>query len=188
MNAAPMEHSGGRDAAALLSSFDSSEHGLWLPRYRLEKRAGDPIPGETLEEFLARVQPWEVREGEGNLLVNAGIALMLDKLIGAAGTVFDNTNAYIGVGDSTTAAAAAQTDLQAATNKLRVGMDATYPNRSAQTMTWRSTFGSGQANYHWQEWAIFNAAAAGTMLNRKVEDLGTKASGSWTLAVSVTIS
>lgn len=179
----------GLDLAVVAAEQRGREPAKWGVRWRLEKRHGDAGDlGLGLEEFLAREAPYEVIEGEGNLLVNAGIQLMLDKLIGAAGTVFDNTNAYIGVGDSTTAAAAAQTDLQAATNKIRVGMDATYPNRSGQTMTWRTTYGSGQANFHWQEWAIFNAAAAGTMLNRKVEDLGTKASGSWTLAVSVTIS
>lgn len=184
-----MEQPTGLDRALVSAEISGHEPAKWHVKWRLEKRhedAGDL--GLSLEEFLSRYAPYEVIEGEGNLLVNAGIQLMLDKLIGAAGTVFDNTNAYIGVGDSTTAAAASQTDLQAATNKVRVGMDATYPSRSGQTMTWRSTFGSGQGNFHWQEWAIFNAAAAGTMLNRKVEDLGTKASGSWTLAVSVTIS
>lgn len=151
--------------------------GHWHASWMVEKF----IDGET--------DPYEVIRGEGNLLVNAGIQKLEDLLIGAGGTVFDNTNAYLGVGDSSTAAAASQTDLQAATNKLRKAMDATYPSRASQTVTWRSTFASADANWAWQEWAIFNAAAAGTMLNRKVESLGTKVSGtSWVLTVTVSIS
>ena len=133
-------------------------------------------------------KPYDVQQGEGNILVNAGIQLMLDLLIGAGGTVFSNANARIGVGDSTTAAAASQTDLQAATNKLRKAMDATFPSRAAQTLTFKSSFTSGEANFAWQEWAIFNSSSGATMLNRKVESLGTKSSGTWTLQVDLTIS
>jgi hypothetical protein len=159
------------------------DRGRWLARWRLEKF-------HEHEDLVraGRAEPWEVIEGEGNILVNAGIALMLDKLIGAAGDVFSNANAHIGVGDSSTAASATQTDLQAATNKLRKAMEATYPSRSGQTMTWRSVFGAADANFAWAEWAIFNASSSGTMLNRKVESLGTKSGGSWQLTVSITIS
>lgn len=145
-------------------------------------------PGEwTAEEIDAGLAPEpEVREAEDNILVNTGIALMEDLLIGAGGTVFSNANAYLGVGDSTTAAAASQTDLQAATNKLRKAMDATFPSRSGQTLTFRSTFATTDANFSIQEQATFNASSAGTMLNRKVTDLGTKTSAS-TLQLTMTI-
>jgi hypothetical protein len=103
-----------------------------------------------------------------NLVVNVGGALMLDKLIGGAGTVFSNANAHIGIGDSATAPAVGQTDLVAATNKLRKAMDATFPSRSGQVMTFKSTFGTGDANYLWNEIALFNAAAAGDMFSRSL--------------------
>lgn len=121
-------------------------------------------------------------------LTNAGRDVIAAMLIGESTTDFNNANAHIGVGDSTTAFAAAQTDLQAATNKLRKAMDATYPTRSTNVLTFRSTFATGEANFAWQEWGVFNAAAAGTMLNRKVESLGTKASTqSWQLTVTNTV-
>lgn len=167
---------------------------FWEAHWRLEKRYEDvdeyaPLGGMLAREEFHRIfEPYEVIEGEGNILVNVGIQLMLDLLIGAGGTVFSNANAHVGVGDSTTAAAAGQTDLQAATNKLRKAMEATFPSRSGQTLTFKSVFGSGDANFDWEEWAIFNAAAAGTMLNRKVQDFGTKSTGTWTLTVTVTIS
>lgn len=126
-----------------------------------------------------------IYEGE-NILVNVGIQLLLDKLIGAAGTVFDNANAYIGIGDSNTAPAAGQTDLQAASNKVRKAMDATFPSRSGQTMTWRCTFATSEGNFSIQEAGIFNAAAAGTMLNRLLAALGTKTSAT-TLQVTATL-
>lgn len=103
-------------------------------------------------------------------------------------TFFNNANAYIGVGDSTTAFAAAQTDLQAATNKLRKAMDATFPTRAVNVLTFKSTFVGADANFAWNEFGVFNAASAGTMLVRKVESHGTKASGdSWSFTVSVTV-
>lgn len=121
-------------------------------------------------------------------LTNAGRDFIAQDIIGESVTEFNNASAHIGVGDSTTAFAVAQTDLQAATNKLRKAMDATYPTRSGNILTFRATFANGEANFAWQEWGVFNAAAAGTMLNRKVESLGTKQSTqSWQLTVTNTV-
>ena len=107
---------------------------------------------------------------------------------GEAVTAFSNANAYIGAGDSTTAFDAGQTDLQATTNKLRKAMDATYPQRSGNVLTFRSTFATGEANWAWQEWAIFNASTAGVMMQRKVESLGTKTSAqSWQMTATITL-
>lgn len=103
-------------------------------------------------------------------------------------TPYDNSNAYLGVGDSNTAFDAAQTDLQAATNKFRQGMEASYPQLATNVLTFRSVFGTSDANFDWEEWGIFNDAAAGTMLTRKAESLGTKANTqSWQLTVTVTV-
>lgn len=121
-------------------------------------------------------------------LTNAGRDLIAADIIGEAVAEFNNANAHIGVGDSTTAFAVTQTNLQAATNLLRKAMDATYPTRSGNVLTFRSTFTTAEANFAWQEWGVFNAASAGTMLNRKVESLGTKASTqSWQITVTNTI-
>jgi hypothetical protein len=109
----------------------------------------------------------------------------------APGPLYDNTNAYLGVGDSTTAFANTQTDLVAATNRLKKGMEATYPTIAANVLTFRSLFGTGDANFAWQEWGVFNAGpafATGTMMSRKVESLGTKTSAqSWQLTATITI-
>ena len=121
-------------------------------------------------------------------LTNAGRDFIATDIIGETVTEFSNANAHLGVGDSATAFAATQTDLQAATNKLRKAMEATYPQRTANVLTFRSLFGTGDANFAWAEWGVFNAASAGTMLSRKVEALGTKTSAqSWQLTATVTI-
>lgn len=105
----------------------------------------------------------------------------------ASTPLYDNANSYIGVGDSSTAFAATQTDLVAATNKLRKAMDSTYPTIATNVLVFRSTFATGDANYAWNEWGIFNAAAAGTMMSRKVESLGTKPSNqSWQFTATIT--
>lgn len=127
---------------------------------------------------------------EGNLLLNEGIADLLDLACGlGTPTAFNNANARLGVGDSAAAEAATQTDLQAATNKTYKAMSASYPARSAQTVTWRAVFASADANYAWAEFCVDNGATALKTLNRKVSAQGTKASGqTWTLDLSITLS
>src|SRR4051812_2288362 len=121
-------------------------------------------------------------------LTNAGRNLIASALIGAAYTTFAAANAYIGAGDSNTVFAASQTDLQASSNKLRKAMDATFPTQSTNVLTFQATFATGDANFAWEEWAVFNASSSGTMLNRKVESLGTKTSAqSWQFNVALTV-
>lgn len=122
-------------------------------------------------------------------LVNSGRDYFVDAVVGTAVTPFDTANAHIGVGDSATAHAVAQADLVATTNKLRKVQDGGYPTRSTNVLTFRSTFGTADANFAWNEWGVFNAATGGTMLNRKVEALGTKPNTqTWQFTVTVTIS
>jgi hypothetical protein len=122
-------------------------------------------------------------------LTNVGVDLMASAVIGAAYTPFNNANAYIGVGDSTTAFAKTQTDLQASPNKAYKAMDASYPLiASGNVLTFESTFSTTDANFAWQEWAVFNAPSGGVMLNRKVESLGTKPNTQiWVFTVTLTV-
>jgi len=122
-------------------------------------------------------------------LTNAGRDFIAQAIVNDTPTFFDNTNAYLGIGDSTTAFDVTQTDLQSVANKTRKGMDAIYPQRTDNELTFKATFGSDEANYVWNEWGIFNASVGGTMLNRKVEspNLGTKSGGQWVLTVILTV-
>lgn len=128
---------------------------------------------------------------EGNLLLNEGIAVVLDLACAMASpTAFSNAAAYLGVGDSSTAAAATQTGLQASTNKAYIAMESGYPQRSNQTVSFRSVFGSSDGNFAWAEFTVANGNSdAAANLNRVVSSQGTKASGqTWTLTLTITLS
>lgn len=141
------------------------------------------------DEAFARGDAFEVVDVPGNMLLNEGINALLTLAIGGSETAFSNANARLGVGDSSAAEAATQTDLQAATNKTYKAMAATYPQVSAQTVTFRSVFTGAEANYSWQEFCVDNGAGAAKTLNRKVSNQGTKVNGqTWTLDVAITLS
>jgi len=129
------------------------------------------------------------QEFEHNLLLNEGITALLNLLIGAAETAFSNANAYIGVGDSATAAVATQTGLQAATNKLYKAMDTGYPQISNQTVSFRSTFTTSEANWDWNEATVASGNSdSADNLNRKVQAMGVKTSSTArAITVQVTI-
>lgn len=214
--------------------------------------------------FFFEQTPFETIRKRDNVLTVGGASIFLEAAKGAAPTYFSNANSYIGVGDSSTTEVRSQTDLQAASNKLRVAMDSTYPTHSTGTavktitgatnatpivvtsashgysngdfvhvasvagntaanglwsianqatntfelvgsvgsgaytsggdvtvfnvMVWQSTFSTSQANFAWNEWGIFNASAAGTMLNRKTFSGGTKTSAaSWQFKVAIAL-
>jgi hypothetical protein len=120
-------------------------------------------------------------------LTSAGAVFLAQAAINDSPTFFSSgVNAYLGVGDSTTAFDVAQTDLQAASNKTRKVATA---SRASGVVTFVSTFTTSDANYFWKETAIFNASSGGTMLSRKVEspDLGEKVNTqTWVLTVTAT--
>jgi hypothetical protein len=178
----------------ILAGDSVHESGRWNCEFKIEKFWGDDVEGQ---------EPYETIVTD-NLLMYGGVSCLWQGLLGnmtattgQALTKFDNANAAIGVGDSTTAEAATHTNLQASTNKLRKGMNATYPVHTdgtvvgAASIQFQSTFGTAEGNYAWQECAVFNSATDGTgrMLNRKVQSLGTKTSASsWQVTVTITIS
>ena len=129
-------------------------------------------------------------EFEGNCLLNEGINQLFTIICSGSGTGWTNAAARLGVGDSNTAADPTDTGLKAASNKLWKAMDASYPTYgTAQKATFRSTFGSGDANYAWNEFTVVNAADdGGQNLNRKVSAQGTKTSGqTWELTLEISL-
>lgn len=154
-----------------------------------------------LEKFDGRGRLVARRESHGNLVMFGGWSCMLECLIGNGTgtggqtlTYFNNANAHLGWGDSSTAADATHTDLQAAINKMREPMDATYPQHTDGTVTgsrsivFKATAEAADANWAWNEWGVFNGLTGGRMLNRKVEALGTKASpAEWAHTITITL-
>lgn len=149
------------------------------------------------DELRAFCTPDSFIDAPGNSLTNAGLTRITSLIIGGGGQAATNTAARIGVGDSTTAFGASQTDLQASTNKYFKVMDATFPSTSTGVITFKSTFATGDANFAWQEWGVdigtptvsSGSTVSATLLNRKVASLGTKTNAaSWAFTVTITLS
>ena len=118
-------------------------------------------------------------------LTTQGLMYIAQAITGQV-ALFDNSNARIGVGNGTGAFSTSQTDLQG-TARFRKGMDSGYPIVTPPSITFRSTFTPGEANFAWNEWGIFNAATGGVMLSRAVESNGTKLNNqTWIIEVDVT--
>lgn len=103
------------------------------------------------------------------MITNTGMASVAGLILTDVGdTAYD----YVGIGDSNTAESAAHTDLQGTTKVRAAGtgtrVTTTQTNDTAQIVyTFSSSDGlSGTDSI--QEAAVFNAAAAGTMLFRKI--------------------
>lgn len=167
------------------------------------RRSGIVAPsGSELARILG---PDAMAEWEGNLLVNVGIQRLEDLLIGVGSiAAYTNATARLGTGNGTTAAAATDTDLSASagsSNRWFNVMDPTFPLRSAQTLTFKSTFASGDGNYAWNEWGIdgggassavvgANGSSTAALLNHKSSAaLGTKVAGAiWAFTATLVIS
>lgn len=160
------------------------DSGLWRCRFAVADYEGDIDPAR-----LGELTPIRVVETD-NLLVYGGVSALWQCLIGngtatagAALTFFNNANATIGAGNGTTVAAAGDTNLTGL-SKLRKGMNSGYPQHTdgttsaAAKVTFQATFGTGDANFDWQEIGIFNhlTDGSGRMLNRKVQAIGVKSS------------
>lgn len=177
----------------------------WLAKinWKIHKFTGD-YPNMTAEEIMAAgVKPYAIDEFNGNCLLNGGInSLLVPALIGSATKFIDTTNGCIGVGDSSTAAAASQSALQAGTNHLWVIVTATTGSGADQKLVVAATFASAQANFAWNEICCGTTTTPSSLpadaatppetdvvLNRLVSSMGTKASGAtWTVTLTITFS
>jgi hypothetical protein len=140
-----------------------------------------------VEKFDAEGKLYDVAEAE-NIFLTAGINEIWKLVTGQSANTFTNAQAQIGIGDSSTAAAAGQTDLLAATNKTYKAMNGSFPTvPSAGAVQFQATFASADANYAWQEFVVKQGTSS-ICIDRGVAAMGTKASGtSWTATVTLTI-
>ena len=119
-------------------------------------------------------------------LTDAGKDHIAAVLIGEPVTDYDGANSYLGVGDSSAAFAASQTDLQGTSDRKLT--DPGNPERVNNTLTFRATWPDGDAEFAWEEVGLFNASTGGTMMLREVQSLGTKPSGqAWRLTLTVDV-
>lgn len=199
----------GREEAFVSSETTTHESYLWVPTAWVDKFDDDQTAWAMLKLDQERItaadfealgiKPYETLDAGKNLLTTAGLTRLTSLLNGAGGQAATNTATRIGVGNGAGTAAVGDTALSAAAgsaNQWWQIMDATFPSTSAGVVTFKSTFGTADGNFAWNEWAIdigtptvtSGATVNATMLNHKTSAaLGTKASGStWAFTVTIT--
>jgi hypothetical protein len=165
-------------------------------------------PRYDYERFFAENEPYEVLEHDINLATNLGVQALWRIFVGLGTSAapsatnraafFSSSNAYIGVGNGTTAPSQSDTNL-VGTSKYFKAMDSGYPqapsfdpNGSRQVM-FMATFGTTEANFAWNEVGLanadLNANTNGILFNRSTVSWGTKTSSdTWTVAIVLRVS
>lgn len=123
----------------------------------------------------------EVREID-NLVVDAGLDYIASRMEGVSEAVMS----HMGLGSGSTAADAADTDLETLLG-AREALDSTTVTNNQ--VVYVATFEAGDATGSVREAGIFNASTSGTMLCRTVFDVVNKAaddtlSVTWTITIS----
>lgn len=120
----------------------------------------------------------DVREIE-NLVVNSGIAFIAQRLISTPTAM-----SHMAIGTGTTAAAAAQTALVTEVGRVALTSSTNITTTvTNDTVQYVASFPAGTGTGAITEAGIFNAASAGTMLNRTVFSVVNKGAGD---AMSIT--
>lgn len=141
------------------------------------------------------VAPYQVTRDENcNQIIQAGWVALLGGIAGTSiATKFSGTAGRIGIGTSTAATSYTQTALTADTGgssttsyyQLVSAAPAIVTVSSPPTLTLTATFGTGVANFAWQEFGTDNYTASGVttagtgsvFINRGLSSQGTKSSG-----------
>jgi hypothetical protein len=132
---------------------------------------------------------------EHNLITTGGWNRALTLLIGGGGSTLASGSARIGVGTGTAAASINDVNLSAATSgatarfwNMVTGSGIIAAGTATQRLSFTATFGTGDANFSWQEWAIDQGTVgSGTgaptlvLFNHAISNQGSKVSGNtWT--------
>jgi len=155
------------------------------------------------QEFIASIHPGNLTSEHLNTYYsyasniyaapNIGITAGLTQVLNAAaalttsvrfgGPASSSNQAFMGIGNGTTAVTASDTDLSG-TSKSYKGIDPSFPTESLvngkATLIWQATFASGDAQFAWNEALI--AATTGT-----VPPAGSGASAVTTIPASSTL-
>ena len=99
-----------------------------------------------------------------NLVVNAGLAYVISRMVGTAKAVMS----HMALGSGTTAAAAGNTDMESILGSREALDSTTISGSNNEKVVYVSSFEPGDATGAVTEAGIFNASTAGDMLCRTV--------------------
>lgn len=166
----------------LCKTVGISEHSQWrvfseVFKWNDTKRK---LAGLPYDDYACSVQ---------NIIVDNGANELLKIISGNGGTPYNSANSYIYVGTDTTPESATDTGIKASgVNKAYAAMDTGYPVVSGRQAIYRASFGDTSANFAWNEASIVNGTGTNAIaMNRKVESLGVKATGTWTLQITISL-
>jgi hypothetical protein len=144
------------------------------------------------------IQPYRTSSVDGNLITTAGWTRLMNLLTNQGATqALDATHARIGVGNSNTAEAYADTDLGAVAGSANrwFQLVSGAGTLGTRTLAFSATFGTADGNFAWNEFGLdFGTASGNTvtapLFNHKAGIAqGTKASGqTWTATATLTFS
>lgn len=147
---------------------------------------------------LYGAMPFKTSVVHGNLITNAGWTRLMNLLTNQGATqALDATHARIGVGNSNTAEAYADTDLGASAGSANRWFQLVTGagTLGTRTLAFSASFGTADGNFAWNEFGIdFGTASGNTvtapLLNHKAGIAqGTKASGqTWTVTATISFS
>lgn len=120
-----------------------------------------------------------------NLVVNAGLAYIISRMVGVAKAVMS----HMAVGSGTTPAAAANTDLGNLLGSRKALTSTTISGANNESVIYVGTFNPGEGTGAVTEAGVFNAASSGDMLCRTVFAVVNKAATdtmviTWTITLS----
>jgi hypothetical protein len=120
-----------------------------------------------------------------NLVVNAGLAYIVSRMVGVAKAVMS----HMAVGSGTTPAAAANTDLGNLLGSRKALTSTTISGANNESVVYVCTFSPGEGTGAITEAGVFNASSSGDMLCRTVFAVVNKAATdtmviTWTITLS----
>jgi hypothetical protein len=120
-----------------------------------------------------------------NLVVNAGLAYIISRMVGVAKAVMS----HMAVGSGTSSAAAANTDLGNLLGSRKALTSTTISGANNESVVYVCTFSPGEGTGAVTEAGIFNASSSGDMLCRTVFAVVNKAATdtmviTWTITLS----
>jgi len=144
---------------------------------------------------------YEVQGPLPNVPTIGGISLLWERAIGLAPSTsatgatlqaISSGNVRMGVSTSTAAASKATTGLGGSpVYSSHTSGDPhadSVSSTAAQTVTYKGSWGTTQANFAWRTWGVLNSTAASRrLINHALQNLGTKTTGTWTLTVKLSI-
>jgi len=120
-----------------------------------------------------------------NLVVNAGLAYVISRMVGTA----KNVMSHMALGSGTTAAAAGDTDMESILGSREALDSTTIAGSNNEQVVYVASFEAGDATGAVTEAGIFNASTSGDMLCRTVFAVVNKAANdsltvTWTITLA----